>query len=58
MLEYAAAVQGLFVVSGDPLREYRITVVDGNARQLENRTLRCAREMEKAAPPAASGKSS
>jgi len=57
VLEYAAAVEARFVVSGDPLWEYRISVEDGASRRLENRTLRCARELEKAAP-AAAGKSS
>lgn len=52
VLEYAGPVEARFVVSGEPMWEYRISIEDPNARRLENRTLRCARELEKAAPPA------
>jgi len=36
-----------FVVSGNPLWEYRISIEDGNARRAQNRTIRCARTKEK-----------
>lgn len=52
VLEYSGAVQARFSVSGDPLWEYRISIEDASSRRLENRTLRCARDLEKAAAPA------
>lgn len=52
VLEYSGPVEARFVVSGEPMWEYRISIEDGSARRLENRTLRCARELENAAPPA------
>ena len=48
VLEYDAAVKARFSISAAPLWEYRISVEDGAARRLENLTLRCAREREKA----------
>ena len=52
VLEYSGPVQARFTVSGEPLWEYRISIEDASSRRLENRTLRCARELEKATPPA------
>lgn len=52
VLEYSGPVDARFVVSGEPMWEYRITIEDSAARRLENRTLRCAREREKTSPPA------
>lgn len=52
VLEYSGPVQARFTVSGEPLWEYRISIEDASARRLENRTLRCARELERSAPPA------
>ncbi len=49
VLEYPGPPEARFAISGDPLWEYRISIQDRAARRLENRTLRCAREREKAA---------
>ena len=56
LLEYTGPVQASFAVSGDPLWEYRISIRHRDARRLENRTLRCAREREKAALKEKKGK--
>jgi len=58
VLEYDASVKARFAVSGAPLWEYRISLEDAAARRLENLTLRCAREREKALDEAAKGKTS
>jgi hypothetical protein len=49
VLEYDGPVKARFAVSGAPLWEYRVSVEHRDARRLENRTLRCAREREKQA---------
>jgi hypothetical protein len=46
-LEFAGDSHVEFVVSGNPLWEYRISIEDGNARRVQNRTIRCARTREK-----------
>jgi hypothetical protein len=44
VLDYDGAVQARFSVSGEPMWEYRVSIEHDEARRLENRTLRCARE--------------
>jgi len=57
-LEFAGASHVQFVVSGNPLWEYRISIEDGNARRAHNRTIRCARAREKLRAKKAPKKSS
>lgn len=49
VLEYVGPVEARFSISGEPLWEHRIGIADRNRRRLENQTVRCAREREKAA---------
>jgi len=57
-LEFAGESDVEFVVSGNPLWEYRISIEDGNARRAQNRTIRCARTREKILAKKAPQKSS
>jgi len=49
LLHYNGAVRADFAVSGAPLWEYRISIVDKNERRIENRMLRYARKLSKEA---------
>jgi hypothetical protein len=45
-LDFSAANLATFVISGEPLWEYRISIEDPNVRRVQNRTIRCAREKQ------------
>ncbi len=47
LLSYKSTVHAEFSVSGAPLWEYRINIRDRSEQRIENKTLRCARELSK-----------
>ncbi len=49
LIEYAGSNRVSIAISAEPLWQYRVNLVAGEARRLENRTIRCAREREKEA---------
>ncbi len=46
-MEFTNEAPTRFVISGDPLWEFRISIDDADMRRAQNRTLRCARAKEK-----------